>query len=362
MTLAFAQSTVRAALRAPMARRWVALRTSRSVKTSTVDWKPIKSATTDLAKLEQQAKHSGMRYFFLSLMVAMPVVLFALGCWQVKRLDWKTQLITRCENLLLLPPMEDLPADLSPDDVANLEYRKVKLRGHFDYDQEMFLGPRKRHNELGYLLVCPFVRSLGGKPILVERGWILKDKVVPQTRAHGYLLHLAMPRGEIEIVAMIRVMPPRSLMQYEHDKGSRQFFVPDVAAMAEQSGALPIYCQALYDLSDRPQWRRKLEALRGVWDAVLRLWRPPVPHDTLGSLHDSHDATLEYQQFEFMNEGVPIGTIPKVVFTNNHMQYLVTWFALLFFSTGLLVYSLAKGRPALAEQVIGAKRQHMKNL
>lgn len=342
--------------------------TIRSVKTSTVDWKPIKSGTTDLAKKEHQVKHAKVRYFFLSLMIAMPVVSFILGCWQVQRLDWKTKLIARTENSLTLPPLEELPADLDPKVIPEFEYRKIKIKGHFDYEQEMFLGPRKRPDgELGYLVVCPFVRSNGGKPILVERGWISKEKIVPSTRSSGYLLHLALPKGEIEIVAMFRVMPPRSFLQYSHDEGSRLFFIPDVEAMAAQSGALPIYCQAVYDMSDHPEYRSSNEKLAesqkggSGWFFSKGKSANGSP-ENMSSLHDDADSTLEYLQSEFVNEGVPIGTVPKVGFKNNHLQYLVTWFALSLFSTGLLIYSLAKGRSSLADKVIAAKRIHMKKM
>lgn len=343
---------------------------TRSVKTSTIDWKPIKSNTTDLAKKEHQVKTKNIRYFFLSLMVAMPVISFVLGAWQVQRLDWKTKLITKCENSLSLPPIEELPPNIDPNVVADYEYRTIKIKGHYDYEQEMFLGPRKRGDDLGYLVVTPFVRANGGKPILIERGWISKDKVVPETRSEGYLLHLALPQGEIEIVAMLRVMPKRSYLQYAHEKGSRQFFIPDVEAMAEQSGSLPIYCQAMFDLADHPEWRKVKhehdhKADKKGWFFSIKQSteerNEEEDADYISHLHDA-DSTLDYQLFEFVNEGVPIGTVPKVTFKNNHLQYLVTWFALSFFSAGLLIYSLAKGKSSLAEKVIAAKRNHMKKL
>ena len=54
----------------------------------------------------------------------------------------------------------ELPPNLDPSVIADFEYRRFKCRGRFDYDQEMFLGPRLKDGELGYLVVTPFIRKM----------------------------------------------------------------------------------------------------------------------------------------------------------------------------------------------------------
>ncbi|KAG2736467.1 hypothetical protein G9P44_000557 [Scheffersomyces stipitis] len=340
--------------------------TIRTVKTSTVDWKPIISTKGNLATIEYQSKMPLLRKFFLGLMIAMPVISFVLGCWQVKRLQWKTALISKCENALAQPPIEEIPAELDPDAIVDFEYRRFKCKGHFDYDQEIFLGPRIRDGQLGYLVITPFVRTSGGKPILVERGWIHKDKVVPETRKHGYLSHLAFPQGEIEIEALFRVMPVKSYLQFDHQDGARLFNVHDVPEMAKQSGALPIYCQMIYDLRDHVDWKgpddAKKPASKSSWLKSLAFAQKQEPQDDAHfiSSQAEFDHTLEYQDFEFVKQGVPIAPTPKLKFSNNHLQYLVTWFGLSICSAGLLIYSfMKKGRYSSAEKVIAEKRRQM---
>ena len=85
-------------------------------------------------------------------MIAMPVISFVLGCWQVKRLNWKANLIAKSENALVQPPIDHLPPVLDPEVIPEFEYRKFKVKGHFDYDQEMFLGPRIKDGTPGYLV------------------------------------------------------------------------------------------------------------------------------------------------------------------------------------------------------------------
>ncbi|CUM52632.1 unnamed protein product [Debaryomyces tyrocola] len=342
--------------------------TKRTVKTPTIDWSPLTSSKTNLAAAEKQAGTPILRRFFLGLMIAMPVISFFLGCWQVKRLKWKVGLISKSENSLAQPPLEEIPPNLDPAIIDEFEYRRFKTKGHFDYSQEMFLGPRIKNGMTGYLVVCPFVRSNGGAPILIERGWIHKDKVIPENRKGGYLSHLAYPQGEIEIEALFRVMPKKSNLQFDHDMGSRLFYVPDVEVMAEQSHSLPVYCQMIYSLKDNVEWRKAEEkqVSTSSWKKWLGFSKTTNEADNSDVLYISskadEDSTLEYQEFEFIDQGVPIAAYPKVKFSNNHMQYLVTWFSLSFVSAGLLIYNFVKKRKYLsAEKVIEAKRRDMKN-
>ncbi|KAL1570378.1 hypothetical protein MEQ_00936 [Candida albicans P87] len=338
------------------------LQFNRSVKTLTMDWKPMKAVPGNLRTLEHQSKMPTIRRVLLGLMYAMPIISFALGCWQVHRLQWKTDLIAKCENNLAAPVIPELPPNLDPSVIADFEYRRFKCRGRFDYDQEMFLGPRLKDGELGYLVVTPFIRKNGGDPILIERGWISKDKVVPSSRSSGYLSHLARPQGEIEIEALFRVMPKKSFLQLEHEQGSRLFHVPDVPAMAKQSGSLPIYCQMIYDLHDHIDWRK---------DENGQQQKPSVISSLLFSKKKDSDAafiatnankdeTLQFQEFEFVNEGVPIAAKPFIKFSNNHLQYLITWFGLSIGSTVLLLFSIYKSKQfATAEQLLAAKKKDM---
>lgn len=330
----------------------------RSVKTSSVDWKPIRGVQGDLATLEHQAKTPKLRLFFLGLLIAMPVISFGLGCWQVQRLNWKVELISQNEKSLAQPPIEGLPLHLDRTIVSEeFEYRKFKLKGRFNYDEEIFLGPRMRGGELGYLVIAPFIRSDGGKPILVERGWIKKDKVIPNSRSKGYLAHLAMPQGEIEIVALFRNMPKKHMLHFDHEQGSRLYHTPDVFGMAEQTGAEPIYAQMIYDLQEHPDWRAPGEKKKRSW-----FFKTGASDDVnyISSKQDG-DSTVAYQEFEFVREGVPIAHTAKVKLTNNHMQYLVTWFGLAFCSTGAFIYMIWKGRRySSADKMIAAKRKDMK--
>lgn len=326
----------------------------RTVKTSTVDWKPMKSTRTNLRKAENNAQHKIFRGVLFGLLLAMPIISFGLGCWQVKRLKWKVNLIKKSEFQLAEPPLEDLPANLDPSAISQFEHRRFRIKGHFDYSQEMFLGPRIRNGEVGYLVITPFVRASGGKPILIERGWITKAMVIPEKRSHGYLSHLAMPQGEITIEAMFRIMPPKASIHLDHEPGTKLFHVHDVPTMAEQSGSLPIYAQMMYSLKDQPDWRGPDEEAPLVWNSLFNKVNTKSKPTHLPT--SDADSTLEWQEFEFYKQGVPIAAIPKVSFTNNHLQYIITWFGVSIASTSLLLYSFYKRKTmGSADQLQKAK-------
>lgn len=338
---------------------WPHLKSKRGIKTSTFDWKPITTSKGNLATIDYHLKIPNIRRFFLSLMILMPVISFFLGCWQVKRLHWKNELISKCENNLAFEPMATIPDVLDPAVIPDFEYRRFKVKGHFDYSQEIFLGPRIKNGNVGYLVITPFIRK-NGKPILIERGWIAKEKIVPSTRDTGYLSHLAFPQGEIEIEALFRSMPLKSVLQFDHEPGSRLFTVHDIPVMAEQTGALPIYCQMIFDLTDKPEWRPQ-NSDSSSWKFWKKSDKQVVEEEDLKFIKShSNDETLQYQEFEFIEQGVPVAQLPKLKFSNNHLQYLITWFGLAFCSAGLLIYSIVKkGKYSSAEKIISAKRQNL---
>jgi surfeit locus 1 family protein len=102
-------------------------------------------------------------------LLAIPVATFGLGCWQVQRKSWKENLIRQLEETTKAPPI-DLPDNL--EDLKDMEYRPVKVRGHFLHDREMLMGPRamlnkgesmttgglisKQETSIGFLVITPF--------------------------------------------------------------------------------------------------------------------------------------------------------------------------------------------------------------
>ncbi|SSD62008.1 related to Cytochrome oxidase assembly protein SHY1 [Saccharomycodes ludwigii] len=303
----------------------------------------------------------------------MPVVSFNLGLWQYRRLNWKTKLVSTCEERLVLPELlntavffddvlrndQDLDA-INEKIEENWQYRKVKLRGEFDHFGELFVGPRVKNGYKGYQLFTPFTilddgtneGKWNGKRVLIERGWISENHILPNSRT---LQHLSVPKGYVEVDCLIRVYRKLTNLQWEReDKNSRLWNVIDFPEMChEANDALPIYFQALHDLNDH-LWVPKDDTANITTSKTYdsnKWWNPfGRNNDSNGNSKtgktpvkyvDTHKG-MEFNEAQLIKAGVPIGKLPKVDFKNNHLQYLVTWFGLSFLSSIFLILALKK--------------------
>ncbi|XP_036983600.2 surfeit locus protein 1 isoform X3 [Artibeus jamaicensis] len=136
---------------------------------------------------------SFLRWFLLLI----PVTAFGLGTWQVQRRKWKLKLIEELESRFMAEPVP-LPAD--PMELKNLEYRPVRVRGHFDHSKELYMLPRtmvdpaREAREAGRLsssvqsgahVITPFHCTDLGVTILVNRGFVPRKKLSPDMRQKG---------------------------------------------------------------------------------------------------------------------------------------------------------------------------------
>lgn len=327
----------------------------RTPMTSTIDWKPTKSHNNPNDMVDESGskrndrKNKIGKKIALGLMIAMPVISFYLGTWQLRRLDWKTKLIAECETKLTYPAI-NLPKIFTVDMCEDWEYRKIKVKGHFVYEEEIFVGPRAKNGEKGYILFTPFIRSDTGEKILVERGWISEEHVSPDNRS---LHHLSIPNPnkDIELVCLVRPPKKRGRFQWEKtDPNSRLWQVPDIYDMAKSVNCKPINFQAIHDLSDHPEWRtdykdsvmKKNQGNGSFLGKLILFARPNDNGNEKVNEYNINDKITQFTEWQFMKAGVPIGKKPAVDLRNNHLQYLVTWYGLSFMSGIFLIVALRK--------------------
>jgi hypothetical protein len=65
--------------------------------------------------------------------------------------------------------------------LANYTNRLFAVSGRFpnpDAENAVFLGPRVREGEMGYHIVQPLQRNVGGDQVLVDRGFVPVGKIV----------------------------------------------------------------------------------------------------------------------------------------------------------------------------------------
>jgi surfeit locus 1 family protein len=208
-----------------------------------------------------------------------PILAFALGTWQVKRLQWKTDMIAKYEDQLVRDPLP-LPPHVNPASIPEFDFRRVVAFGTYRHDQEMLIGPRMRDGEEGYLVVTPLDRGPGASKILVCRGWISKAMKDQRYRGDGH--GEAMPKGERTVEGLLREPPKKNFVTPENRPDKGEFYFPDVVQMAALVGAEPVWIEE----------------------------------------------TMQLEFFEAMRrqaKGIPIGREPVVTLSNNHAQYIFTW-------------------------------------
>ncbi|XP_036973786.1 surfeit locus protein 1 [Acanthopagrus latus] len=226
-----------------------------------------------------KAEDSFLKWFLLLI----PAATFGLGTWQVKRRQWKMELIA---DLRRLTTAEPIPLPVDPHELKSLEYRRVKVRGKYDHSQEMYILPRspvdpeKEAREAGQLsssgetganVITPFHCTDLGITILVNRGYVPRQKIRPETRMKGQT------EDEVEVVGVVRQTEQRKPFVPQNDVERNRWHYRDLETMASVTGAEPIFIDA-----------------------------------DLGS-------TIP---------GGPIGGQTRVTLRNEHIQYIATWYGL----------------------------------
>ncbi|XP_047380670.1 surfeit locus protein 1 isoform X1 [Sciurus carolinensis] len=245
-----------------------------------VAWGPSRCGSSVAEAPATKAEDDSFLQWFLLLI---PATAFGLGTWQVQRRKWKLKLIAELESRVTAEPVP-LPAD--PMELKNMEYRPVKVRGHFDHSRELYMMPRtmvdpareareagriSSSTESGAYVVTPFHCTDLGVTILVNRGFVPKKKVNPETRQKGQV------EGEVDLVGMVRLTETRKPFVPENNPERNHWHYRDLEAMARITGADPVFIDA---------------------------------------------------DFQSTVPGGPIGGQTRVTLRNEHMQYIVTWYGL----------------------------------
>jgi surfeit locus 1 family protein len=156
-------------------------------------------------------------------------LLIALGCWQLHRLAWKEEILSRIEARTKAPPQSLPPIStwkgLSP---ADYDYRRVALDGTFDHAHEAYVFHGSEEGP-GYLVLTPLRLTTGGT-VLVNRGFVPEALREPANRQAGA------PRGLVHVVGLMRPPEGRNLFTPADEPAKAQWFTRDPAAIAAAEG------------------------------------------------------------------------------------------------------------------------------
>jgi len=114
------------------------------------------------------------------LAISFAAISMSLGFWQLRRLAER-----RKANELLASRRfaAEVPLDSVPSDTAMAHFRRARVRGAYDYPNEVVLTLRGRNGSPGVNLITPTRRAGNDTAVLVNRGWLYSpDGVTIETK------------------------------------------------------------------------------------------------------------------------------------------------------------------------------------
>jgi len=235
-----------------------------------------------------QGQQEGRRRFIPVAALLLCAVLFgALGAWQVKRLAWKEALIAHVAAVSTAPPVDAATIPFAPKDLADLEYRALRLSGHFEPQGTTLVGALTELGA-GFWEMVP-LRLNDGRAVWVNRGFL------PQgTKREAALAKV--PTGPLTLTGLLRRTEPGSTWLRANHPEVERWYNRDIAGITTARGP----------------------AQSGTaWFVDARGAEQP---------------------------GQPVPGLTVLTFPNSHLQYALTWFALCLMSLGgLVLVSRARG-------------------
>jgi surfeit locus 1 family protein len=206
----------------------------------------------------------------------------SLGSWQVQRLAWKEDLIARVASRPVEAPLDLASRNLAEvgDPAAFLEsyeYRRAVMRGEYVPSDEVLAftsldEPRGPFGGPGYWVLTPFRTPFSDVLVYVNRGF------VPQERKAEYSPPL---EGRVTAEGLIRAPETGSWFTPDPDIENRVFYARDLERIAAATGTGEV---------------------AGFF--------------------------IDLEQSETPPSGLPQAGETRMTFTNNHLQYAITWYGL----------------------------------
>jgi surfeit locus 1 family protein len=217
-------------------------------------------------------------------------ILCSLGVWQWQRLGWKEALIAQVDARLKQAPVPAPgPADWAKLDLNDSDFTPVTVSGTFLNDHEAHLyatlsDPKGPLRGVGWWVFVPF-RTDAGWIVYVNRGFVPDANRLPSTRPASLI------NGHTTVTGLFRKPETPGMFQAKTVAGSDQWFARQPAKFAAAAGL----------------------------DAA-----------SLAPYSIDADATQNAG-------GLPQGGETLVVFPNNHLQYVITWFGLALALVGVFI-------------------------
>lgn len=162
---------------------------------------------------------------------------------------------------------------------ANSEYLHVSVQGRYRHDRETLVQAVTERGG-GFWVITP-LETVDGYFVLINRGFVSPIHRDPQTRPEGQI------EGDTTVTGLLRLSESGGAYLRNNDPAADRWFSRDVAAIA---------------------------AARGL--------QKVAPY------------FIDADASETASGNGPVGGLTVVAFSNNHLQYALTWFALALMVAG----------------------------
>jgi surfeit locus 1 family protein len=207
-------------------------------------------------------------------------MLVSLGVWQLQRMAWKRDLIERVEERVHAPPVAPPGREQWPQvNAANSEYLHVMVQGRYRHDLEALVQAVTERGG-GFWVLTPF-DTVDGYVVLINRGFVSPLNRDPATRSEGQV------EGVTTVTGLVRVSEAGGAYLRSNEPAADRWYSRDVAAIA---------------------------AARRLTDVAPYF--------------------IDADASEVRSGNAPIGGLTVIRFSNNHLQYALTWFGLALMVAG----------------------------
>ena len=230
--------------------------------------------------------------------------LLGLGTWQLKRLQWKLDLIERVQQRVHAAPVPAPdPAHWSQISAANDEYRRVRVTGVF-LDASSTRVQAVTELGSGFWLLTP-LRSADGSITLINRGFIPASAGPEPVAGNGGAVINPAPDGVVSVSGLLRMSEPGGGFLRHNDATGNRWYSRDVAAIA---------------------------AARGLQQVAPYFIDAAASAPLAGS--SGSQTQISY----------PAGGLTVISFHNNHLVYALTWYALALMLAGAAFWLVREDR------------------
>ncbi|NKI72212.1 SURF1 family protein [Collimonas pratensis] len=241
-----------------------------------------------------RSRSSAAKITLLACAVLLFAGFFALGSWQLKRLQWKLDLIQRVDARVHAPAVKAPGPQQWPHITAESdEYRHVSVSGNYLYALTTRV---QAATELGggYWLLTP-LRSADGSTVLVNRGFV--PTATPES------VVVVAESAPVVVNGLLRISEPGGGFLRHNDPAGNRWYSRDVQAIAAARGldrVAPYFVDA---------------------EAV----RQPAAQEIGDGLR-------------------PVAGLTVIAFHNSHLVYALTWYALALMVAGACYWVVREER------------------